>query len=65
MTDLILLKLSIAPFANNRVAVMLMNKNMVIPRAEYAIQFPMLLYGLMGRLLRIYVANANVDNEMI
>ncbi len=43
---------------------MLMNKKIVIPIAEYAIQFPMLLYGLMGMHLSKYVANANVVNEI-
>ena len=65
MMDLILLRLSIAPFANKRVAVVIINKKIIIPIAEYAIQFPILLYGLMGRFLSIYVANANVVNEMV
>ena len=62
--DWILFRLSLAPFANNRVAVILMDKKIIIPIAENAIQLPMLLYGLMGILWRKYVANANDDNEM-
>ena len=62
--DLILFRLSLAPFANNRVAVILMDKKIIIPIAENAIQLPMLLYGLMGRIWIKYVANANDDNEM-
>ncbi len=62
--DLILFRLSLAPFANNKVAVILMDKKIIIPIAEYVIQLPMVLYGLMGRQWSIYVANANVDNEI-
>ena len=49
--DLILFRLSLAPFANNRVAVILMDKKINNPIAENAIQLPMLSYGLMGSLL--------------
>ena len=62
--DLILFRLSLAPFANNRVAVILMDKKIIIPIAENAIQLPMLLYGLMGIQWSKYVANAYDDNEM-
>ena len=64
MINLILLRLSLAPFANNRVAVILMDKKINNPIAENAIQLPMLSYGLMGRQRIKYVANANDDNEM-
>ena len=63
--DLILFRLSLAPFANNKVAVILMDKKIVIPIAEYAIQLPMLVYGLIGIRWSNNVANAKVDNEIV
>lgn len=63
--DLILFRLYLAPFANNKVAVILMDKKIVIPIAEYAIQLPMLVYGLIGIRWSNNVANAKVDNEIV
>ena len=63
--DLILFRLSLAPFANNKVAVILMDKKIVIPIAEYAIQLPMLVYGLIGIRWSNNVANAKVVNEIV